>query len=200
MAARRARRTARGNRWGLAVVGAVLFAGGAAASAAGAGLLGGSAAGAELGALAGTAPGWLPWAAAAAAVLIALLALRWIAAQGRTDTVGSVQLEPEGGADSGAGPGTGRTTLTAGAAQEALEQAAAACPGVRRARARITESSRTPGLRVDVTLDDDADIAAVCGTLRTGPLNDLRTALERDRLRTVLRLTMAAPADQPRVA
>src|SRR5690606_31043793 len=74
---RTARRGARGNRWGLGLLGLLLAAGGGAAVAAGAGLLGPEAAGARIGAAPAGALPWLPYAGAAVSVLVALVARRW---------------------------------------------------------------------------------------------------------------------------
>lgn len=183
------RRTARGNRWGLALVGLVLAAVGGGALAVGLEAFGAGAAGTPLGAgpeAAGLpSPGWLPYAVAAVAVVVALLALRWLFVQGRVDRVRRLMVEPEAGA--------GRSELASGAAQGAVEEAVGALPGVRRARARLQGSERTPRLRLDVVVDDDADVAEVWSRVRGESLTDLRGALEVDRLPTVVRISMAAP-------
>ncbi|MBV2362651.1 alkaline shock response membrane anchor protein AmaP [Streptomonospora nanhaiensis] len=192
---RRARRSARGNRWGLATVGLLLAVLGAAALGAGRGLLPVPTPRAGLaetpGAL-GIGGAWLPYAAAAAAVLAALLALRWLAVQGRGDTVGRVAVEPD--------PRGGTTDLPARAARGAFEDAVREYPGVRRARARLTESSAAPHVRLDLTLDDDADVAAVWRRVRAEALADLRTALDLERVPAVIRVSMAAPPRHPRRA
>lgn len=193
----RTRRTARGNRWGLAVVGVVLAVGGGAALAAGQGLFGAGWAGTAVGEAPGAAglpvPDWLPYAVAAVAVVVALLALRWLLVQLRGDRVRRVMLEPE--------EGSGRSELVSGAAQGAVEDAVGGYPGVRRARARMQGSDRSPRLRLDVTLDDDADVVDVWSRVRGEALTDLRGSLEEDRLPTVVRLSMAAPKrNRPRVA
>ncbi|MDA2803732.1 alkaline shock response membrane anchor protein AmaP [Nocardiopsis suaedae] len=184
-----ARRTARGNRWGLALVGLVLAAAGGGALAVGLGAFGAGAAGTVLGAgpeAAGLpSPGWLPYAVAAVAVVVALLALRWLFVQGRVERVRRLTVEPEEGA--------GRSELVSGAAQGAVEEAVGAVSGVRRARARLLGSDRAPRLRLDVVVDDDADVAEVWSGVRGESLSDLRGALETDRLPTVVRISMAAP-------
>ncbi|GAA2004062.1 hypothetical protein GCM10009799_34070 [Nocardiopsis rhodophaea] len=189
----RARRSARGNRWGLALLGVLLLGGGTAALAAGLGLFGGRVAEAEIAGtpeLIGRPGAWLPWAAAALLVLVALLALRWLLVQLRTDTVGRIVL--------GDGDARGRTELSSKAARTALERQVLDIPGVRRAHAAATESAQRPHLRLDVTVDEDADVANVWRRVRAEALRDMRTALELDRLPTVVRLSMAAPPRHPR--
>ncbi|MFW5416656.1 alkaline shock response membrane anchor protein AmaP [Nocardiopsis sp. CNT-189] len=190
---RTARRGARGNRWGLGLLGLLLAAAGAAGAAAGAGLLGPEAAGVRIGAAAAAAPPWAPYAAAAAAVLIALAALRWLLVQARPEAVRHVLLEPE--------EGRGRSEAAAGAVQGAVEEAVAGLPGVRRVRARLIDSARDPRLRLDLTLEEDADVVRVRSRIRDEALRDLRTALEADRVPAVVRMAMTPPRrDRRRVA
>ncbi|GAA3753245.1 hypothetical protein HDA32_004491 [Spinactinospora alkalitolerans] len=189
----RARKSARGNRWGLAVLGLPFLACGAAALATGLGVFGAGLARATL--LSDAAAGqlqrpWVPYVAAAVAVLVALLALRWLIVQGRTDAVARLRMEPD--------PASGTTELSAGAARGVFEDEVGDYPGVRRARARMTESSVRPHLRLDLTLNDDADAAAVWRRVRSEALENLRTALELERLPAVIRMSMTAPPKNPR--
>jgi hypothetical protein len=190
----RARATARGNRWGLALLGALLAAAGAAALAAGLGAFGGRVSGttpAGGAAAVGAVGVWPPYAAAVLAVVAALLALRWLLVQGRSDTVDRLALDPvtPGGGTAGAGT----TRMAAGAARGAFEDEVGDYPGVRHARARMTESEHAPRVRLDLTLDDDADVPAVWRRVRAEALENLRTTLELDRLPAVVRLSMSAP-------
>ncbi|KIH99919.1 hypothetical protein LP52_04720 [Streptomonospora alba] len=188
-----ARRTARGNRWGLALVGAVLVAAGALALAAGSGLPGRWIAIAEPASWvegAGGSGTLLSVGVVVAAVLIGLLALRWMLAQGRGDTVRRLAVEPESAG--------GTTEISAAAAQDVFEDEVGAYAGVRRARARMTDSVRAPRLRLDLTVDDDADVAALWRRVRSEALEDLRSALDLERLPAVLRLATAAPPKNPR--
>ncbi|MUL39928.1 alkaline shock response membrane anchor protein AmaP [Streptomonospora sp. PA3] len=187
-----ARRTARGNRWGLALVGGVLVAAGAVALAVGAGLLGPEPAATELGAWpSGTEVVriWLGYAVVAAAVLVGLPALRWMLVQGRTDSVRRVVVDPDG---------SGLTEMPSGAARGAFEGAVGEYAGVRRARARLTDSVHTPHVRLDLTVDEDADVPALWRRVHAEALEDLRTALELERLPAVIRLSMSAPPKNPR--
>ncbi|RKS10475.1 hypothetical protein DFP74_6242 [Nocardiopsis sp. Huas11] len=192
MARDRNRRSARGNRLGLTLVGGVLLAGGLGALALGQGLFGADLAGqALLGPAAQEVLGsrWAPYVAVALAFVAAFLALRWLLVQGMNDTLGRLVLEqaPEG-----------RVEISESVARGALEQEVAEYPGVRRARARLTESSDEPHLRLALTLEDDADVAGVWRRVRSEALADLRRALEQERVPAVVRMSMTAPAKNPR--
>ena len=188
----RARRSARGNRWGLVAVGTVLLAAGLGSLAVGHGLFGAEAAdGVLLDPSVQEVLGrrWTPYVAVAVAFTAAFLALRWLLVQGLNDTVGHLVLE-RGGA--------GRVEMTENVARSALEQEVAAYPGVRRARARLTESADAPHLRLALTLEEDADVAGVWRRVRAEALANLRGTLDLDRLPTVVRMSMTAPAKTPR--
>jgi hypothetical protein len=192
MARDRNRRSARGNRLGLAVVGAVLLAAGLGALALGRGLLGPDlAAEAILGSAVMDVLGrqWVPYVAVALAFALAFLALRWLLAQGMNDTLGRLVLEQDD---------DGRVEINESVARGALEQEVADYPGVRRARARLTESSAEPHLRLMLTLEDDADVAGVWRRVRSEALANLGRTLERERVPTVVRMSMTAPAKNPR--
>jgi hypothetical protein len=192
MARDRNRRSARGNRLGLAVVGAVLLVAGLGALALGRGLLGPDLAGeAILGSAVMDVLGrqWVPYVAVALAFALAFLALRWLLAQGMNDTLGRLVLEQDD---------DGRVEISESVARGALEQEVADYPGVRRARARLTESSAEPHLRLMLTLEDDADVAGVWRRVRSEALANLGRTLERERVPTVVRMSMTAPAKNPR--
>lgn len=188
----RCRRSARGNRWGLAVVGAVLLAVGAAALAAGHGLLGADLEGSALlnprvGDLLGRR--WVPYVVVAVAFAVGFLALRWLLVQGLNDTVGRLVLER--GAD-------GRVEMPECVARGALEREVTDYPGVRRARARLTESGAAPHLRLVLLLDEDADVAGVWQRVRSEALAHLCQALDLERVPAVVRMSMTAPDGRPR--
>lgn len=192
MAGDRARRSARGNRWGLVTVGTVLLAVGLGSLGAGHGLFGAEPADSVLlGPSAQEVLGlrWTPYVAVAVAFTAAFLALRWLLAQGLNDTVGHLVLE-RGRA--------GRVEMAENVARGALEQEVSAYPGVRRARARLTESADAPHLRLALTLDEDADVAGVWRRIRAEALANLRRTLDLDRLPAVVRMSMTAPAKNPK--
>ncbi|MFE1166210.1 hypothetical protein [Nocardiopsis sp. NPDC058789] len=193
---RAARRTARGNRQGLALVGVVLTAVGATVPLLAYGpfdLLPPGASGETLGSVGAllaphlSAP-WVPYAAAGLAVVVAVLALRWLVVQGRTARVPSLRLD-EGE--------RGRTDVAARAACSALAREVGGYPGVRRGRAQLTESPREPCLRLDLVLAEDADPVAVWRRCRDDGLVRLRASLGLDRLPTVLRVSVSGqPSDR----
>lgn len=192
MARDRYRRSARGNRLGLVIVGTLLLAAGVAALAAGQGLFGSGAAGASL--LSDTARGvlagpWVPYAAVAVAFVAGFLALRWLLVQGMNDTVGRLYLDRGD---------EGNVEMSESTARGALEQEVAGYPGVRRAKARLTESGEEPHLRLALTLDEDADVARVWHRVREEALANLRSALDLESVPAVIRMSMRAPAKNPR--
>lgn len=188
---REARRTARGNRIGLALVGLPLLVCGAAGLAAGSGLLGPSLAAAPVG---GASPGdpaaqalawpWTPHVVAAVALLVTVLGVRWLLVQGRSNRTRRLWL----GEDTVAG----RTGVPSGAAGEAVVAQVCEDPRVRRGRARFTESSREPRLWLDLVLTEDADPVDVWRSCRDGAVASLRTSLELERLPTVVRMTASS--------
>ncbi|PSK95863.1 hypothetical protein CLV63_11326 [Murinocardiopsis flavida] len=190
-AGNRARRTARGNRWFLALLGLVLMAAGGAALAAGLGGFSGLAASETLGDSVGGRFGrpWVPYAAAAVAAVVALSALRLLAVQVRTGTVARLSLERD------TGPGT--TEMPASAARRVLIDEIGRYPGVRGVRAHLTGPGDGPAVRLALTLDADADTGGIWRRVRSEGLADLRTSLELDRLPAVLRISMAPPPKVP---
>jgi len=132
---------------------------------------------------------WVPYAAVAVAVVAGFLALRWLMAQGLNDTVGRLVLEKSH---------DGRVEMSESVARGALEQEVADYPGVRRARARLTESSDAPHLRLTLTLDDDADVTGVWQRVRSDALANLRRSLDLEGVPAVVRMSMTAPAKNPR--
>ena len=187
----RYRRSARGNRWGIALVGALLLVIGLMALAAGQGLFGSGAAGqALLGSpvLAVLGQQWVPYVAVAVAFVAGFLALRWLLSQGLNDTIGRLSLDKTE---------DGHVTMGENVVGGALEREVSDYPGVRRARAHLTESATDPRLRLALTLDEDADVTEVWQRVRTEALTNLRNALELDTVPAVVRMSMTAPAKNP---
>lgn len=180
------RRTARGNRLGLVIVGVILLAAGAFALGRGLGLI------ARLPAdepilsmaerrMAHTTP-WFWWAAAAVAIVVLLLALRWLLVQGRSSKINTLRLD--GGPD-------GDTRMPSRVVTRAVEHDVEDTPGIVRAHAALAGSRSRPTLRLDLTADDRADWPRlrqdVAGRIR----DDLATSLELDQLPTIVRVRMA---------
>ncbi|MEV2279089.1 alkaline shock response membrane anchor protein AmaP [Nocardiopsis sp. NPDC049922] len=186
------RRSARGNRIGLVVVGTALLAVGLASLAAGRGVLGQDLAGEAIASAQVRdvlEQRWVPYATVAAAFLAGFLALRWLLVQGMNDTVGRLVLDH--------GP-QGRVEMSESVARGALEQEVAEYPGVRRARARLTESCAAPHLRLALLLEEDADVTRVWERVRSEAVANLGEALDLERIPTVIRMSVAAPARTPR--
>lgn len=184
------RRTGRGNRIALLLIGLALLLGGAA------GLLRGL----------NVWPGWLgpphaliidkatrqwvadqPWfwpTVAAVSVLVFLLALWWLAAQGQSRTLGRVALEPDAR--------RGATYLPARAVTSAIENDLAASPHVRNSTAALTGSAASPRLALSVTIAADADPAEAVGRIGQA-VHRLREALEDDGLNATIRIRTGRP-------
>ncbi len=109
--------------------------------------------------------------------------------QGMNDTVGRLYLEQTD---------DGNVEMSESVARGALEREIASYPGVRRARARLTESGDDPHLRLSLTLDEDADVAGIWQRVREEALANLQTSLDLERVPAVVRMSMTAPAKNPR--
>jgi hypothetical protein len=179
------RRTARGNRIGMIVVGLVLFAAGGAALTRGLAirpaLLGPAHAAVidEQTRRYATSQSWFWPALAATAVVAALLALRWLAVQTRSDAIRHIGLEPD--------PRHGVTRLSAGAATGALEDDLSASPYVQRVNATATGAPTTPRLALTVTLHTNANPADATHRINQA-LARFRHALETERLTATVRI------------
>jgi hypothetical protein len=178
-------RTARGNRIALAITGLVLLAGGLAALTRGAALaprVFGTAHAPVTGRpVRHFADGhvWFWIALAAAALVLALLALRWLAAQSRTPVLRAVRLEPD--------PRHGATNLSARAVTGALEDDLAAGPYLRRASAVLTGGPSAPYLLLSAVMAPDADPVATRRRIHEA-VDRTRRAMEIEHLPAVVRL------------
>lgn len=95
---------------------------------------------------------WLPAVVAAVAIIIGLLALRWLAAQPIRRPPSSIwQLSPD--------TRTGTTHIDSNAAARPLADEVEDYPGVRSATARLTGPRPHPHLHLRVSADDHADIS-----------------------------------------
>jgi hypothetical protein len=153
------RRTARGNRIGLTIVGLLLLVAGLLVLARALNVMPGIL-GAPDAPLAdqrtrdfGAEQTWFWIVLAVVLVLIALLALRWLAMQTRDDTLRTIRLESD--------PRRGTTTMPAGAATGALEDDLAASPYLRRVRASLNGSATRPRLNLAATMLPTAEPGAV---------------------------------------
>lgn len=179
------RRTARGNRIGMIMIGLVLIAAGGAALARGLAvrpsLFGpaGAAVVDEHTRHYAASQSWFWPVVAVLAVAAGLLALRWLAVQTRSDSIRHIGLEPD--------PRHGVTRLSAVAATGALEDDLSASPYVQRATAHLTGVPAAPRLALTVTLHTDAGPADASQRISQA-LTRFRHALETERLTATVRI------------
>lgn len=113
---------------------------------------------------------WVWAAAALLALLIALLAMRWLfTLLASTDRIGEIRIA--GAADGG------RTRLTGSALTDAVSTEIGTYRGVSTAKAYLVGDSGAPELVVSTVLHDDADFAAVRRRIETGALTHARAAI-----------------------
>jgi hypothetical protein len=178
----------RTNRIMLLLLALLLIAAGAAAGAASIGAFGTATRHSPLianpaGHFIGTQGGWLWPAAAVAAAIIVLLALRWLLALLlSTDRSGDLPITPDGSA--------GRTTLTARALTEAVAEEVESYRGVNSARARLLGRPTDPELVVTAALEETADFAALRQRIETAALTYARSAVGNPSMPTQLDLTV----------
>ncbi|MGI5240152.1 alkaline shock response membrane anchor protein AmaP [Dactylosporangium sp. CA-139066] len=187
----------RANRVALAVVGLVLLGLGCTGLLLGAGVFGGSAAHRTLVdntvvRFAIAQRNWLWPVAAVIAVVVALLALRWLhAVLFSTGRLAGIRVAGE--------PGAGRTTLISAALRDAVSGEIEQCHGVRSARTRVEGDPGAPRLAVTVHADRDADLAGLRHNIEQHALAHARHALDAPHLPIQLDLTTARRGG-PRVA
>lgn len=163
-------RPARLNRCLLAITGVALVTGGGLAMATSLGMLPTDPAtplapGTDL------PPTWTLYATAAVAVLLALLCLRWLAAQfARKPKTHTWRIEDD--------PEHGHTELAARIATTPFTADAATYPGIHTAHADLTGTQHEPTLAVIVTTEHDANLTEILHRLDTHGLPRLRNALD----------------------
>ena len=193
-------KTARGNRIGLAVVGVLLLAAGGYVLARSLGAFGTEQADAPV--YAERSASWIhaqqPWiwiTLAAIGVIVALLALRWLLVQLRTDRLGRIAmdtdlaLDPDDDGDLGAG----RTTLPTSALTSAIGQEIDGYPGVRAVTVHVAGRPDRPELRLEVTIDSGADPARIRTRIVDEAIAHAKAALDTEFLPTQLLLAVNRP-------
>jgi hypothetical protein len=128
--------------------------------------------------------GWFWAAVGIGAGLLALLALRWLIAQARTQRVAALNLEPN--------RGIGHTRVSSGALGEAVEDEVERIRGVSRASARMLGKPAQPLLRLDVKLADDADLGYVRSRIEQDTVPHARQAVSMAQMPVWVRLAVAA--------
>ena len=201
-------RTARGNRIGLGVVGVLLLAAGGYTLARSLGAFGREQADAPV--YSERTASWIhaqqPWiwiTLAALGVIVALLALRWLLVQFRTERLGRIAMdtdlgpEPDGHPDDGGAVGgavgAGRTTLPTNALTGAIGQEIDSYPGVRAVTVHVAGRPDRPELRLEVTIDADADPARIRTRIVDEAIAHAKLALDTQFLPTQLLLAVNRP-------
>jgi len=178
----------RGNRLGLALTGLALMVLGGFALARGLGAFGLDWAPARTSVVdgnvqrffAGASP-WIWWALALLALIVALLALRWLFVQGRGRSVASLRLA--------AGPG-GVTTVAAGGVTHAVAADVTASPAVLSAEAALAGSPERPEVRLRLVTDERTPMREIIEHLSRVAIPRMRDALERERVPAVARVSL----------
>lgn len=128
---------------------------------------------------------WFWPLAAVVALLLAWLGLRWLIAQIHHPTVSRLPVRADG---------PGRTELVASGAAAALAHDVEAYPGVRSARARMTDDDPSPEIEITVDVHDDADPVEVRRRIGEHALPRLKAALELQELRSRVHVRLAERA------
>ncbi|MEV0615573.1 hypothetical protein AB0I81_19825 [Nonomuraea sp. NPDC050404] len=188
------RKARRGNRWGLALVGLVLAVLGGSALARGLGGFSQQWAAARTTIVDGNVTGFFArtgqgiwWLVALAALVVAVLALRWLFVQGRRQVCGTLCVED--------GP-TGVTRVSAGGMARAVAADVAASPAVLRADANLLGPPGRPEVRLRLTADESVPMGELERHLSTVALPHVRDALDRDRVPAVARVSLE-PSPSP---
>jgi hypothetical protein len=135
----------------------------------------------------GTPPTWALYVAAAAAVVLGLLALRWLAAQlTRKPKTGTWRFEAD--------PDRGRTELAASTAIEPFLGEVGTYPGVAAAHATLAGTRDTPALALVLSVDQDGDLTAIRHQVDTVGLPRLRQALDLAELPTTIEFRFSTKA------
>ena len=128
---------------------------------------------------------WFWPVAAVVSLLVAWLGLRWLVAQIHSPTVSRLPVRADG---------PGRTELMASGATNALAEDIETYPGVRSARARITDDDPSPEVDITVDVHDDADAVDVRRRIEEHAIPRFKAALELQELRTRGHLRLAERA------
>jgi hypothetical protein len=127
---------------------------------------------------------WFWPLAAALAVLVAWLGLRWLLAQIHTPVVTRLPVPADG---------PGHTELAASGATAALARDIEAYPGVRGARARLVGDDPSPEVDITVDVADNADVGEVRRRIEEHAMTRFRSALELGEVRSHLHVRLAGP-------
>jgi len=134
---------------------------------------------------------WFWPVVAVVAVVLGLLALRWLAVQLRSARISGLDLEPQSS--------QGHPLVKSGAVTQALTEEVEGYRGVDGARARIRGKTSTPELVLDVSLVERADLDAVRRRIEEQAVAHARQALSAESMPVRLRLKLAAARPPSRV-
>ena len=120
-------------------------------------------------------PGWAPWVGVVAAVIVGLLCLLWLLAQGiRRPKTGTWTLTDN--------PRQGTTKIAGHTPSAPLVAEIETYPGVHKASARLSGSHAQPVVHLVVATEDHADIRGLRERIDAQALPRLRHALDLDTL------------------
>lgn len=180
----------RTNRTGLLLFAVVLIAVGGLGAAASYGLFGTTTKhkpliSNQIAAFIGRNGEWFWPVAALLALIVVLLALRWLLALlFSTDRTGAIAIA--------GGGGNGRTVLASGALTGAVAAEIDSYRGVDSARARMIGDSDTPELVVVVRVEESANLPALVERIETKALAHAREAVGDPSLRTTMDVTVTS--------
>jgi hypothetical protein len=126
---------------------------------------------------------WFWWAVAAGTVLLGVLALTWLLAQGRSDRIGRVDLAVN--------DGDGVTVVHADAIAGAVEHEVGSFPGVTAASARLRQD-RTRRVDLVIRLREATDLTELRDRVQRETVTNLRHVLDAPGLRVHVQLRPAA--------
>ena len=185
------RRTRRGNRLGLTIIGMLTTLAGVAILLAHLAVFGTAASTSTL--VPGQVIDWLLghrwsfWILAVVALVLALTAVRWLLVQLRTDKVSRLAVD----SDRTGATDAGRTVLQGSALLDAVDSDIDAIPGVQKASATLSGSRDAPELWLTVTLHENSDSGAVRSALVDQVLPNVRSFLEQPRMPAYLTLKVS---------
>jgi hypothetical protein len=128
---------------------------------------------------------WLWWAAGAASVIVALLALGWLRDQLRLPLPANDHLDRQ--------EVDGRTRLDGGAAADALAADVDSLPGVASAAARVWGDPTRPDVYLRVHIHDDVAVDVLRSDIETARLDRLRQALQVEHVDASVDLRLDGP-------
>ncbi|MEV8633450.1 hypothetical protein AB0395_17490 [Streptosporangium sp. NPDC051023] len=133
---------------------------------------------------------WLWWVIAAAAIVLALFGLRWLLVQGRRDRLGDFRLE------SGSG---GITDVRTSTVANAIADEVGSHPAILSASASMIGTKEHPAVRLRVVADEKAPMSAVREQLSGYAIPHMRQTLERDHVPAIARVSLEGPSHSRRV-